>query len=115
MDKAQSLKRAQQRAESFKQEGDRCIRTFWLKDYTGPRSKYPYAELAGDLEACLAAGEDVYCLDVPRLSHIVCATQGLKIYERPWSDSGLRFYTSAADALAIRGGKRSPGALLRQE
>ena len=57
---SQALKRATlRRTSSDKPEAD-----FRLRDYLGPGGRYPYKDLAADLEAAKAAGYVVYVFNV---------------------------------------------------
>ena len=87
-------------------------RTFHIKDYLGPRGRYPYDDLPGDLDACFLAGESVYVLDVPRLDFEIIGSQIFREagYERPWQRSNKLYYQTAWDAvLHQEEGKRSSG------
>lgn len=73
---------------------------FRLADYLQPRGRYPYAQLAPDLEAALAAGETVYLWSVPGF-FMLSGHPNMTEHGIPWSD-GRDNYATAADCLAGR-------------
>lgn len=79
---------------------------FKLADYLSPRGKYPYSQLATDLETALASGNTVYLWSVPGFfmlsGHPDPNNYGKKW--RPWSDGELD-YRTAKDALNGKNGK----------
>lgn len=74
--------------------------TFHLRDYLVPRGKYPYKDLAPEMERALATGKEVSLISVPGFlmasGHPSLIEQGC-----PWSD-GTSWYATAQDCIDKR-------------
>jgi len=77
---------------------------FRLRDYLSPGGRYPYADLAGDLEAALADGFTVYLFSVPGFMMLAGhpSEPGCEDLE-PWhvTDAGDEYHKTAAEALRV--------------
>jgi hypothetical protein len=76
----------------------------YLRDYLQPGGRRPYRSLAGDLEKVLAGGDDVVLIDVPGF-RMVTGYADMADGPRPWY-ADRKWFKTAADALAGRGGRR---------
>jgi hypothetical protein len=87
------MKRFEQRCEL--KDGEAVFR---LRDYLVPGGRYPYSELAADLEEALAAGNTVYLYSVPGFMMLAGHPDG---EGEPWhvTDSRDAYFERAMDAL----------------
>jgi hypothetical protein len=85
------------RAVRFTLEGNDA--TFHLKPYLGPHNRYPYHELAGDLEMALSLGHTVSLLSVPGFLML----SGFPGGKKPWGVTiGFKFKRFATASEALR-------------
>ncbi len=95
--------RAMQRAGEISKTGSGYdLAVFRLRDYLSPGGKYPYDDLAPDLESAFSAGYVVYLFDVPGNMMVT----GYPLEEddddyRPWANMDCRdmYYGTAKEAL----------------
>ena len=88
-------------APRYTLEGDTA--TFRLRDYLVPGGRYPYEQLAGDMEMVFLKGFNVSLLSVPGFLMVLGLQQGGKEpwdVKKPWSRAdGRKRYARAADAI----------------
>ena len=80
--------------------------TFRLRDYLVPGGRYPYEQLAGDMEMAFLKGFNVSLLSVPEFLMVLGLQHANKKpwdVKKPWCTEGMRRKRYARAADAIRG------------